>query len=157
MPAARLFRPQPRSPKAGASLFHFDVQKSCHYYLGAAALAAEWKSIEQRVPITWTKLPLWWSTPLVRLFCACEGSAATTTRLSHFLQNHTGCTGAPIIAFERWMGLSVRPRLFCRGCYCCFGAAGGLAAGAVSPGVVFLVFVLVLAFFFGVVGSAAGA
>src|SRR6516225_3958172 len=49
------------------------------------------------------------------------------------------------------------PRLFCRDCYCCFGAAGGLAAGAVSPGVIFLVLVLVLAFFFGVVGSATGA
>jgi hypothetical protein len=49
-------------------------------------------------------------------------------------------------------------KLRCSGvCYCCFGAAGGLAAGAVSPGVVFLVLVLVLAFFLGVVGSAAGA
>jgi hypothetical protein len=46
--------------------------------------------------------------------------------------------------------------------YCCFGAAGGLAAGAiVSAGLVFLVLVLVLSLFdfafFGVLGSAAGA
>jgi hypothetical protein len=46
--------------------------------------------------------------------------------------------------------------------YCCFGAAGGLASGAVeSPGVVFLVLVLVVVFvfvfFFGALGSAAGA
>jgi hypothetical protein len=45
--------------------------------------------------------------------------------------------------------------------YCCFGAAGGLAAGAVvSAGVVFLVLLLLFVdfvFFFGVVGSAAGA
>ena len=45
--------------------------------------------------------------------------------------------------------------------YCCFGAAGGLPAGAmVSPGVVSLLLGLVFfdfAFFFGVVGSAAGA
>jgi hypothetical protein len=45
--------------------------------------------------------------------------------------------------------------------YCCFGAAGGLAGGAVaSPGVVFLVLLLVVfdfVFFFGVVASAAGA
>jgi len=40
--------------------------------------------------------------------------------------------------------------------YCCFGAAGGLLAGAVvAPGVVFFVFVFV--FFFGAPGSAAGA
>jgi hypothetical protein len=64
----------------------------------------------------------------------------------------------------QFLGQAQHPRLFCRGCYCCFGSAGGLAAGAVvSPGAVFLVFVLVLAsvfdfaFFFGVVGSAAGA
>ena len=45
------------------------------------------------------------------------------------------------------------------GPYCCFGAAGGLSAGAVvSPGVVFFFLVLVFdfVFFFGVLGSAAG-
>ena len=52
------------------------------------------------------------------------------------------------------------PRGVCCFRYCCFGAAGGLAAGAVvSSGAVFFVLVLVfdLVFFFGVVGSAAGA
>jgi hypothetical protein len=57
----------------------------------------------------------------------------------------------------------MRPGFFVCPNYCCFGAAGGLAAGAVvSAGVVFLVLVLLLlfvdfVFFFGVVGSAAGA
>ena len=47
---------------------------------------------------------------------------------------------------------------FCCAGYCCLGAAGGLAAGAViSPGVAFFVLVLVFdfVFFFGVLGSAA--
>jgi hypothetical protein len=52
----------------------------------------------------------------------------------------------------------VRPGLFICPNYCCFGAAGGFAAGAiVSAGLVFLVLVFDFVCFFGVVGSAAGA
>jgi hypothetical protein len=54
----------------------------------------------------------------------------------------------------------MRPGFFVCPNYCCFGAAGGLAAGAVvSAGVVFLVLLLLFVdfvFFFGVVGSTAG-
>jgi hypothetical protein len=57
---------------------------------------------------------------------------------------------------------STWPGFFIACRYCCFGAAGGLAAGAiVSAGLVFLVLVLVsdfdFVFFFGVGVSAAGA
>jgi hypothetical protein len=57
-----------------------------------------------------------------------------------------------------WLRSPLAQAFHC-GPYCCFGAAGGLSAGAVvSPGVDFFFLVLVFdfVFFFGVLGSAAG-